>query len=384
MTATASLRRYRADRLISRDYDALRRSVLRAVGARLAAHRVELDEADLEACYSLAWQGLYNRMLAGEQIASPSGWLVLVTFRRAIDEWRLSHPDRHASPGAPAASVWPGPAPPEQLDDLARLRHVFEALRGRLDARECQAATLCYLQGLSRAEAAARLGISARRMRKLMEGEGGCPGVAGKVAQLLETIRGGRWCEQQASLMRGYAFGLLDPAGERHRLAVLHQRECPGCRAYVASLRGLGAIMPPGVLPFSLLAARAGIGVAAAGGGAAAAAGGGAAVKLGVAGGLVALTAGAAGVALTSGGAHHAHPAARPAGPPRVLAAPAAAARARAAPARAVVRQVRQSPQPAVRSVPRASLAVREFGLERARAASAPAPRRDFGFERPR
>jgi hypothetical protein len=50
--------------------------------------------------------------------------------------------------------------------------------------------------------------------------------------------------------MRGLAFGILDPGGERYRLARLHQRECPACRAYVLSLRGLAAVLPPLPLPW--------------------------------------------------------------------------------------------------------------------------------------
>ncbi len=52
--------------------------------------------------------------------------------------------------------------------------------------------------------------------------------------------------------MRGFAFGILDPRGERYRLARLHQRECPACRAYVLSLRGLAAVLPPLPLPWGL------------------------------------------------------------------------------------------------------------------------------------
>ena len=134
--------------------------------------------------------------------------------------------------GAPAA----GDGEPAQerdfaaeLDDRIRLRQLFEGLRGRLARASVQAAALCYLQGLSRAEAAARMGISEARMRKLMEGPGpGRPGVAGKVGELVETIRGGGWCEEQGSLMRGLAFGILDPAGERYRLALAHQQRVPG------------------------------------------------------------------------------------------------------------------------------------------------------------
>ncbi|HEU0250284.1 MAG TPA: hypothetical protein VFR48_06130, partial [Solirubrobacteraceae bacterium] len=93
--------------------------------------------------------------------------------------------------------------------------------------------------------------ISERRMQKLMEGSGDAStGVAGKFGELLATIQAGEWCEQQASLMRAYAFGILDPDGERHALAVAHTRECPACRAHVAALRGLASVLPP--LPFAL------------------------------------------------------------------------------------------------------------------------------------
>ena len=99
-------------------------------------------------------------------------------------------------------------------------------------------------------------------MRKLMDGQGaGRPGVAGKVGELAETIRVGGWCEEQGSLMRGLAYGILDPNGERYRLALIHRSECPACRAYVVSLRGLAAVLPPVFLPWGLGAqvlARAG------------------------------------------------------------------------------------------------------------------------------
>ena len=90
------------------------------------------------------------------------------------------------------------------------------------------------------------MGVSDKRMRKLMEGRGaGAPGVAGKVGALVATIGAGRWCEEQGSLMRGFAYGILDPAGERYALAELHHSECPACRAYVLLLRGLAAALPP-------------------------------------------------------------------------------------------------------------------------------------------
>ncbi len=109
------------------------------------------------------------------------------------------------------------------------------------------------------------MGVSEARMRKLMEGRGpGRPGVAGKVGALVETIRDGAWCAEQGSLMRALAYGILDPDGERYRLALMHHSQCSACRAYVASLRGLAATLPPVVLPWGLGAAvlaRAGEGL---------------------------------------------------------------------------------------------------------------------------
>jgi DNA-directed RNA polymerase specialized sigma24 family protein len=262
--SASRLSRYRAERLLRKDFAGLRSKVLAVVRSRLQATGVVLDPSDLEACYAQAWQGLYATVLAGETVESPSAWLVLVTFRRAIDESRSASRLKGAlESGAEGAfERHIGASDPDlaaQLDDRVRLRQVFEGLRASLSERECEAASLCYLQGLSRAEAAARMGIREARMRKLMEGASGRPGVASKVGGLLDTIRAGGWCEQQSSLMRAFAFGVLDPEGERHALAVAHCRECPACRAHVASLRGLASVLPlPLLSPLALAGAGEG------------------------------------------------------------------------------------------------------------------------------
>ncbi len=251
----STLRRYRAERLLRQEFGGLREEVLRSVRRRLRSRGVHVDAGDLEACYATAWQGLYATIASGEEVANPAGWLTVVTFRRAIDEHRSAARRTSDEPARRTSDeqIRTEPDLAAELDDRARLRQLFEALRGRLSVRECEAAALCYLQGLTRAQAAQQMGISEARMTKLMEGRGaGSPGVAGKVGELLEAIRGGQWCEQQGSLMRGFAFGILDPRGERYRLARLHQRECPACRAYVLSLRGLAAVLPPLPLPWGL------------------------------------------------------------------------------------------------------------------------------------
>jgi type IV secretion system protein TrbL len=288
----SSLRRYRAERLLRREFEGLRGDVIAAVRGRLRACGVRLDASDLEACYAEAWHGLYAAVLDGQEVVNLGGWLTLVMYRRAIEEHRRR--SQGAAHGARSENALAEERDfAAELDDRMRLRQLFEGLRGRLSAREREAAALCYLQGLSRSEAAARMGVSEARMRKLMEGRGaGSPGVAGKVGTLVETIRTGGWCEEQGSLMRGFAFGILDPQGERYRLAMLHHGECPACRSYVLSLRGLAAILPP-VPALLQLALGAGAG-----------AGQGAGAATGVHGGsTLPAGSGASGGALTASGA---------------------------------------------------------------------------------
>jgi RNA polymerase sigma factor (sigma-70 family) len=256
-----ALLRYRAERLLRKDFFDLRARVIATVRSRLRARGVRLDPHDLDACYGQAWHGLYSRLLAGEQIEDVAAWLILVTYRRALDELRAgSRQSRACEAQAELAQPsglesYHGADFAAELDDRARLRQVLEALNGMLSPRERQAASLCYLQGLSRAQAAQRMGIGTARMRKLMDGSAGRAGVAAKVEALLETIGAGRWCERQGSLMRAYAFGILDPDGERHALARAHLRQCPACRAFVLSLRGLATVLPPLPLPFASLPA---------------------------------------------------------------------------------------------------------------------------------
>jgi RNA polymerase sigma factor (sigma-70 family) len=319
------LHRFRAERLLREEFEALRAGVTAGVAARLRAAGVQLDSRDLEACYAAAWHGLYAAVLDGQEIASPAGWLALVTYRRAIDEHRARRrieyaplDDHSEYAGARAdqalrmfatamATVVDRRDLAAELDDRIRLRQLLEALRARLSSREREAATLCYLHGLTRAQAAARMGISRSRMRKLMEGQGNArPGVSAKLGVLVQTIDAGRWCEEQGSLMRGFAFGILDPQGERYGLARAHHAACSSCRAYVLSLRGLAAVLPP--VPAMLHAALGAGATAGAGGGAAAGLGSGSGAASGAgagagAGAAVPASSGAGGAALSASGA---------------------------------------------------------------------------------
>jgi RNA polymerase sigma factor (sigma-70 family) len=317
------LHRFRAERLLQEEFESLRLGVTRRVAMRLRAAGVHLDADDLDACYASAWHGLYAAMLDGQQIESPAAWLTLVTHRRAIDEHRACGRIEYAplddredtsgvGLGAPSRAFAAAALTAAQrrdmatdLDDRIKIGQLLEALRARLSSREREAAALCYLHGLSRADAAAQMGISESRMRKLMEGRGSArPGVCAKLGKLAETIAAGRWCEEQGSLMRGFAYGIHDPRGERYRLARAHQTSCPSCRAYVLSLRGLAAVLPPVPAMLHLVLGAGAVGSAGAGAAAGVGAGSGSSAATGAgAGAAVPAGAGVGGAALSGAGA---------------------------------------------------------------------------------
>ncbi len=219
-----------------------------------------------------AWQGLYTAVLEGQQIANPAGWLVLVTFRRAIEEQRArcrAHRGGERSGGLVRAGTTVAPAAPTrrdgdaasgperdfaaELDDRVRLRQLFEGLRGRLDAREREAADAVLPAGP--VAGAGRRADGCERGADAQADGGSRAGQArggGQGRRARQTIREGDWCEEQGSLMRALAYGILDPEGERYRLALMHRSQCPACRAYVASLRGLAAVLPPVFVPWGL------------------------------------------------------------------------------------------------------------------------------------
>lgn len=286
-------RRERAESVIEREYDELRRPTLTALRSKLGARGIRFDDSDLEAFYNQAWHGLYLRLAEGEQIDNHGGFLVQAAFFRAIDELRRTQPERRAD-AADLEAAGTEPDLAAQLDDHAQLRQFMEGMRERLSEREREAVTLCYIHGCSRPQAAELLGVSPKRMEKLMDG------ASRKVGVLVEDISDGSWCETRGSLMKAYAFGVLDPDGERAALAAAHLRECPGCRRYVRGLRGIAAIAPPVALPLALMGALGAAGGHAAAGAAGAssgAGGGGAAAGAGTA------TAGAGGGIGTAGAA---------------------------------------------------------------------------------
>lgn len=226
------------DRLVTDGYERYKGEVLRTVSSKLSAAGVKTSLGELEGPYNEAWHALYMKLAEGEEIVNRVAFLVTVTHRRALSEYRASRAGLRAAEGE-LDEVGMEFDLDAQLDAEIKVRHFVEGLRASLSEREFEAATLCHLHGYSRPEAARAIGVKPKRMEKIMDG------ASNRIAEIIERVQAGEHCEGMSSQIRAYAVGMLDPEGERYRQAVDHIAHCPACRRQVWVLRGLAAAVPP-------------------------------------------------------------------------------------------------------------------------------------------
>lgn len=275
-----------ADEVIGAEYAAFKDEVTRTAAGKLAASKIRFADLDMDGFYNQAWYGLYTKLQDGQKVENRKGLLIQMTYRRAIDEYRTLHPDRQADPVVLETLGVENPID-ETIDQQQEFKHFVEGMRSELNQRELQAATLCYVYGMSRPEAAERVGVRPKRMEKIMDE------VSRKLRPVLASIKEGTWCEDRAVLINQFALGALDPEGDEYREALGHLEGCPGCRRHVMGTRGLTAVtIPSALMLFALTGAVVGAGAA-----------GAAAVGSGVAGGSSAGGGAAAGTGAGLGGA---------------------------------------------------------------------------------
>jgi RNA polymerase sigma factor (sigma-70 family) len=244
---TTGLHAPEAEWRLEREYEPLKASTLRALAAKLRGQGLELPLEDLDAYYNQAWHALYTQAAEGATIENTAGFLVQVAFRRAIDDVRRQRIDERADVPVEDLGVVAQDDVVERLEDQRRLRELVEAFRDELGERERVAATLCYVHGYSRPEAARLMGLSERRLQKVMDV------VSKVVGRVVRDIEAGDRCEQRRSLNKAYALGLLDPDGERYASARAHLETCSRCRADVLAMRGLAVVTPAPLLPWAAM-----------------------------------------------------------------------------------------------------------------------------------
>jgi DNA-directed RNA polymerase specialized sigma24 family protein len=231
-----------ADATVNAHYRELEGEVLRAVQSRLAARRMQMDRSDVEEAYCLAWNGVWELIKRGEEIRSLTATLIEITWRRAVDTYRELRTGQYAD-----VEIEERPGEQdfiEQLDDRLKLQRLIRRLRERLNAKECEAVSLCVIQGYSRREAGEMLGMEESALQRLMDSA--TLKLGGVIASI--DARGcgdGEWTR----LLRAFALGVLSEEDRDHSRATAHIETCAPCRRYVMCLRGLAAVMPPMGLP---------------------------------------------------------------------------------------------------------------------------------------
>jgi DNA-directed RNA polymerase specialized sigma24 family protein len=241
-----------ADATVNAHYRELEGEVLRAVQSRLAARRMQMDRSDVEEAYCLAWNGVWELIKRGEEIRNLTATLIEITWRRAVDTYRELRTGQYAD-----VDIEERPGEEdfiEQLDDRLKLQRLLGRLRRRLNEKECEAVSLCSIQGYSRREAGEILGMEESALQRLMDSA--TLKMGGVIASI--DARGcgdGEWTR----LLRAFALGVLAEEDRDHSRATAHIESCAPCRRYVMCLRGLAAVMPPVGLPLMPSGHEAGI-----------------------------------------------------------------------------------------------------------------------------
>jgi RNA polymerase sigma factor (sigma-70 family) len=251
------VRRRRAENVIARDVPGMEGRIRRAATSSLRRHGIQLTEHDFEDFMQEARLGLYGRLLDGEEVPNPAGFLVTVVTRRALDaKRRQTVRGEVATYEVDEQNVASESDFAAQLDNAATIRRFVEGAKAHLSEREAQAVALTQIFDYTRPKAAEILGVAPKRMEKIMDS------AMRKVGAYCAEITAGEWCESRRSLLNAYAFGVLDPEGDRYQLALDHLADCPACRRYVLTARGLAALLPPVFLPIKALGAAGVLGAA--------------------------------------------------------------------------------------------------------------------------
>lgn len=196
------------------------------VRGKLRGQHLPIDQSDVGALCSQAWEELHEKVARGERIPCAAAYLITIAYRRAIDELRRNGPARRLAIDVDLLATNEGADWATAMDNRARIHHYREAMREYLSGVEFAAVALCHIEGFSRPKAALLLGVSDRRVQKIMDR------ATSKLAGPVELIKEDEWCSHQMSKIRALASGILAPDGPRYALAMAHLKQCSVCRSY--------------------------------------------------------------------------------------------------------------------------------------------------------
>ncbi len=227
-----------ADHAIGDEYAKYRADVTRISYNELASAGIDFAARDVDTFYNRAWHGVFSRLWGKGAVGNLERLLTDSTYRQAVDEHRVLHPETRMDVEVLEAVGIADPieATPEQQQQQ---REFSARMRKRLNQRELQAVTLCHVYGFKPFEAAEIIGVGAFRLAELMDE------IQEEFEPLLEEYEEGEACEGLLPLVNQYALGILDPRSDEYRTASAHIAGCPGCIRHAIKTRGLTAVTNP-------------------------------------------------------------------------------------------------------------------------------------------
>lgn len=225
---------------VEREYTRWRRPLLEWLRREFPTLR------DRQELYQDAWAEALALQQRGEEIRNPEALIRTILWRRARDRIRNFAPAA-VEPDvlADLALVDPAPSPEDAAVahiDGAVVRHVIDTM----DARQAAVLKLRFDHGLSYAEIEQQLGMSKRRVEKLINR------ALRHIEATLSSANGddSPWTRHQRSLLCAWATGMAST----RQLAELRRmvRDDPSCRALLHQMRTttreVAALLPPAVL----------------------------------------------------------------------------------------------------------------------------------------
>lgn len=188
MSGIRDVRRYRAELLARAHYGRLQAPVACYVRRVLGGAAECLPGQELEASYNMAWEALIEKMVQDSAPDCLEAWLRVVTYRKAVDHLRK----RRSDLGRPLVDEVDGVGTVDDACDLASSREMvgtfLKRIEWRFGERSARIVACLWLEGLTHAAAAERVGVSTKRLRKILYGDGRKVGLRDELARLMEQF----------------------------------------------------------------------------------------------------------------------------------------------------------------------------------------------------
>lgn len=226
------------DDIVTDEYRRLQSELVPLVAGRLDATDIHFSVREIDRFYNQAWHALLASLHVKAAVPDRATFLAETTFRRAVDAFRVTNPDRNIDADVLEALGIQDPIA-EAPEQQSALGAASDRLRAESSQRELQPAALQIVHGMTEPEIAEKLGVPLERLEAILAD------VRAQVDPALEGIGDDELCTEDPSLVTRFALGAFDPRSDEYRDAVRHLKDCDPCRRRALAARAVAASTAP-------------------------------------------------------------------------------------------------------------------------------------------